>query len=254
MSISNLKNLTAVGVALALTGCVTVNASSLDYKETKNLTLSSANISQLKIDAGAGYLKITGDNSIDKIEVKAIIEAVDEEFKLSLKQKGDHAMLIADANPNNYFSKGFHSPKIDLIVKVPSHLSLKVHDGSGEMTIHNIKKDVNIDDGSGSIDISDIGGNLEIDDGSGNMTISNVTGNIIIDDGSGSLEIEKVGGTLNIEDGSGGMDIVDVAGLVTIDDGSGSINLKRLQNGVTIIEEGSGGLKMSDIKGSVSMK
>jgi len=254
MSKSNLKNLTTIGVAIALTGCISVNADSLDYKETKNLTLSSANISQLKINAGAGYLKISGDDSINEIEVKAIIEAVDEEFKLSLKQKGDHAILIADANPNSHSSWGINSPKIDLIVKVPSHLSLKIHDGSGEMTIHNIKRDVNIDDGSGSIEINDIGGNLEVEDGSGSMTISNVTGNIVIDDGSGSLEIEKVGGTLNIEDGSGGIDIVDVAGLVTIDDGSGSINLKKLQNGVTIIEEGSGSLKMSDIKGPVSMK
>ena len=133
MFISNLKNLTAIGVTLALTGCITitVNASSLDYKETKDLTLSSANINQLKIDAGAGFLKIIGDDSINEIEVKAIIEAVDEEFKLTLKQKGDQAILIADASPNNYLSWGSNSPKIDLIVKVPSHLSLIVHDVSG---------------------------------------------------------------------------------------------------------------------------
>ena len=254
MSLSNSRNLAAIGAALALTGCISVNAMSLDYKETKDLTLSSASISQLKVDAGAGFLKITGDDSIDEIEVKAIIEAIDEEFKLTLKQKGDQAILIADASPNNHLSWGSNSPKIDLIVKVPSHLSLIVHDGSGLMTIENIKNEVKVDDGSGSIDISNIDGNLEIDDGSGSMTINNVSGNITIDDGSGGIEIKNVDGTLNVEDGSGSMDIVDVSGLVTIDDGSGSINLKRLQNGVTIIEEGSGGLKMSDIKGPVSME
>jgi len=254
MSNFNSKFVIATVLTLSLSGCVTVNAKSLDFKEIKNLNLSAKKLTQLNIDAAAGYLKIIGDDSISDIQVTANIEAYNDDFKLSLKSKGGYAELVADANPDNHINWGSNNAKIDLIVRLPSNMRLKVKDGSGEITIHQIKNDVEIDDGSGSMKITDIQGNLKIDDGSGSMVINQVSGDIKIDDGSGSMNIEKVGGTLNIEDGSGNMDITDVFGLVTIDDGSGDINLKTLHNGLTIIEEGSGDLKMSDIKGPVSMK
>jgi len=290
MSNFNSKLTIATTLALLLTGCITINATSLDFNESKNLSLSAKEITQLNIDAAAGYLKIIGDDSISDIQVTANIEAYNEDFKLSLKSNGDYAELEADANPGSHIQWGNNSAKIDLTVRLPSNMKLKVKDGSGKITITNIKNNVKIDDGSGSMDITDIQGSLEIEDGSGNITVDQVSGNINIDDNSGNMEIEKVGGTLNIEDGSGNIiinqvsgnididddsgtinieivggslnikdrsgdiDITDVSGLVTIDDGSGDINLKTLHKGLTIVEEGSGGLKMDDIKGSVSIK
>jgi len=254
MSNKNLKNITLAGVALTLATCVSVNADSLSDKDTKVLNLQAENISRLNIDAAAGFLKVSGDDSINEIQVKAMIEAPDEDIKLSLKQDGNRAILIADANPKNHSSWGFNTRKIDLVVKLPSNLILQIHDGSGEISVNNIKQKVKIDDGSGSMEIHNIKGDLEIDDGSGSLTVTNISGNVRIDDGSGSMRVENIDGKLNIEDGSGSMDILEVSGLVTIDDGSGSINLKQLHNGLTIIEEGSGGLKMSDVKGPISMQ
>jgi len=249
------KSFISAGVLVALTGCMTINAKSLDYKETKTLTLETQDIELFDLETAAGFLVIEGTTSSNKIEVTADIEAYDEEIKLTLVKKGNRAVLVADASYHKRININWgNSPKIDLTISVPSHLKLKIKDGSGSIQVSNIGKDVEIDDGSGSLKIDAIGGNLEIEDGSGSTTISNVKGNIKVNDGSGSLNIQHVGGTVNIEDGSGSMEVFDIGGLVTIDDGSGSINLKNLRNGLTIEEEGSGGLHMSEIKGPVSIK
>jgi len=248
------KPILSTACIFALSGCLTINAKSLDFEETRNLSVPMGSANVLEVDAAAGFLRIVGDDSIQEVQVTADILAHNDDIKLRLDAKGDRIELEADANHNSNYSWGRESPKIDLTVRVPSGMKLKIKDGSGSINIKNINNDLSVDDGSGSMEISNIKGNLDIEDGSGSLTISVVDGNIVIDDGSGSLSVEQVTGTLDIDDGSGGLDVYDVGGLVTIDDGSGGITVKKLKNGLTIIEEGSGGLKMTDIQGPVSIK
>ena len=245
--------LLATSMALLTTGCITVYADSLDFKEKKQLSLNASDLKHLKIEATAGFLIVTGSD-VTQIEVTADIEAYNESFKLSLKANGDTALLIANLGNSHSINWGNSSPKIDLTIQVPSNLNLKIDDVSGQITISNVKSISKLDDGSGSINLSQIKGDVNIEDGSGSLTLMNVGGNVVINDGSGSIIAEKIAGYLKVVDGSGSMEITDVGGLVTIDDGSGNINLKNLRNGLTIIEEGSGGLKMNDIEGPVSIK
>ena len=243
----------ATSMAFLTTGCITVYADSLDYKEKKQLSLNASNLNNLEIDATAGFLIVTGSD-VSQIEVTADIETFNNEFKLSLDADGDTAVLIADLGKSNSFNWSNNSPRIDLTVKVPANLNLIIEDGSGSIKVSKVKSISKLDDGSGSISISEIQGMVNIEDGSGSLTLKDVSGNVDINDGSGSITAENIGGYLKIEDGSGSIEITDVGGLVTIDDGSGSIDLNNLRNGLTIIEEGSGGLKMSNIEGPVSIK
>ena len=248
------KPLFASTLAIALSGCLTINAKSLDYDKTEKLSIAKGNATTLSIDAGAGFLKVVGDDSLSEIMVTADILAYDENITLRLDVNGDEIELEADANPSSNLNWVRESPRIDLTVRVPSKMILKVDDGSGSIVIKNMDNNVKVKDGSGSMSLSKIVGNVDIDDGSGSLDINEVKGNLIVEDGSGSLDIEQVTGTVEVDDGSGSLSIYDVGGLVTIDDGSGSINVKKLKSGLTIIEEGSGGLKMSDIEGPVSIK
>jgi hypothetical protein len=251
----NAKSKTAIAVATCalLSGCITINAKSLDYKETKNLQLSSASLKTLEVDAGAGFLTIKGEKGLTEIKVTADIETHDDDFELTLLSSNGKAVLTADINSSHSMSWG-DSPKIDLTVTVPQSMMLDIKDGSGSISIEDVNNSIELDDGSGSISIANISGDIDIEDGSGSLTIQKVKGNLSIDDGSGSIDIDQISGTVKIDDGSGSMDIYDVGGLVTIDDGSGGITVKQLRNGLTILEEGSGGLKMSDIEGPVSIK
>jgi len=239
--------------SVLLTSCITINAAPLNYKETKNLSLNASSLKQLRVDATAGFLIIQGTSG-ETIVVTADIEAYSEEFELSLKKDGENAVLVADANKIDKWNWSGNSPKIDLTITLPKHLSLKIKDGSGSIKIGNTSNNIYLNDGSGSIEISHIVGNIEIDDGSGSTKINHVTGNILIDDGSGSITIENIEGTVTVEDGSGGMNLSDITGLVSIDDGSGSINVKRLNNGLTLINEGSGSLNMTDVEGPVTIE
>ncbi len=252
---SKLNKTTAlIAGSFAIAASFAVNAGPLEYEDTREMKISASGISKLKIDAGAGFLKIVGEAGLDEVKVTADILAEDEDIKLTLEQSGDTIELEADAGSKSGFSWGGDSPKIDLTIRVPQRLILDVKDGSGSMSIKDIKNDVSVNDGSGSTKIRNIEGDLKVDDGSGSLDIVNVTGNLDVEDGSGSLDISQVTGTVNVEDGSGSLEVYDVGGLVTIDDGSGSIHVKKLRNGLTILEEGSGGLKMTDVKGPVSIK
>ncbi|SET89135.1 DUF4097 family beta strand repeat-containing protein [Thalassotalea agarivorans] len=266
------KSTLAVTSYLLLTGCVVVSYPSYagsDLVAEKELTLPSASLKTLDVEAGAGELIIEGKDGISEITVNAKVYADDSDFEdytLTLDTSGKTAKLVSEID--NSFSWG-DGPNayIDVRVTVPSELFLSVEDGSGSMHITSMKNGADITDGSGSLVIENVAGEVKVNDGSGSLTISSVTGNLDVNDGSGSLEISEVGGSLevndgsgsieisnvggdaNIDDGSGSLTVRDVKGVVTIDDGSGGIDVRRA-GGVNIIEAGSGGLTIKDVEGN----
>lgn len=213
-----------------------------EYRETRELSLASAGIGALEIEAGAGSMEIAGVSGLNEINVEASIvvparnddkakKIVADDLVLYLEKEGDNAVLHA------YFdNSGFSfddSPAIHLAIRVPENMSLDV------------------DDGSGSLEIEDVRGDIELDDGSGSITLNNVGGTVEIDDGSGSITARGVGGDIKIDDGSGSIKVSDVAGSVIVDDGSGSIDARDVENDLIIVNDGSGGLNFSNIGGKV---
>lgn len=218
------------------------------YQETRNLSLPAENISHLKIDCGAGFLKVQGDPDLTEIQVTAEIELrnvdrdkapkiLDKYLDLSLRKHGSSAILISDFDHSgSFFSAlfGDHSQiTIDLTVKVPQKLG------------------IDVDDGSGFIEISQTNGDLEIDDGSGDLTIRNAVGDIEIDDGSGGILIKDITGKVEIDDGSGEINISGIKGDVRVDDGSGSIIIDDVDGNVIIEDDGSGGVHIANVTGKI---
>ena len=243
---------------------LTASAFTDPVKKELNLNLQAAGIETLKIDCGAGYLKVRGVEGLNQIEVKATLEVkgIDEdeleEFKkefvdLSLEKSGSKAVLTSEVKDNFSISSIFKnkSAHINLDVQIPKNLALDVKDGSGSVEIFDMNSDVELEDGSGSITIENINGKLEIEDGSGSIGLNNIGGNVKINDGSGSIDIKDVGGDLNVDDDSGSIDIKDIKGSVVVDDGSGSISIYGVDKDVTIKNAGSGGLSIHNVKGTV---
>lgn len=221
-----------------------------DEHRKSHLSLDVNDISMLAIEAGAGSLSIEGVANGDVIEVTAEIYAknIDKtEIDLSLDKKGKKAVLVSHIE-NNYSSWGGNSPKIDLTVKLPQALALKVQDGSGSIDIENLLSSIELHDGSGSVDINNVTGNIDIKDGSGSIALKGIEGDISIDDGSGSISAKHIEGNLEIDDGSGQITVKHVSGDVTLDDGSGSIYVDTVGS-LDIIESGSGGLTVENVKG-----
>jgi len=225
---------------LLITLLILCTTAAFSFEKVQDLSLNTEGIHTLKIDSGSGFLKVTGNESLRAVEVKAEIivkgksdkdadEYIRKNVVLTLEKNGDKAILVSKFK-NKLFSG---SRVINLTVNVPKNIHLDVDDSSGEMSIQDITGDIYVDDGSGEIGIENIRGNVKIDDGSGSVSVSDVEGDVSIDDGSGTIDVSGVSGT------------------VVVDDGSGSINIEGVGGDVHIKDDGSGSLIIRDVKGKV---
>lgn len=243
---------------LFLVACV----SGFPYEEEKTLNLEAAGISGVDIECGAGALKVDGSEDLKAIEVRAkiVLKGIDEEdvksfikdsVTLTLKKKGDRAVLVSkiDSSFTSLFKR--KEARIDLEVRVPARVTLSIDDGSGSMEVSGIDGDVEIEDGSGSMVIIGVKGDLEIEDGSGSIGVRDVGGSVEIEDGSGEIKIEKVKGNVDVDDNSGTVKIYGIGGSVVVDDGSGGIYIDGVEKDVYIKDAGSGSLKIENVKGKV---
>ena len=250
-----------------------LSVSASNYGESRNLSLSSKGISEMKIDCGAGFLELKGIEGLNEIRVRAEIiagnrkgeklrEYIEENVELSLEKKGNRAVLISRINHYSFsIFRGNSEYLINLTIEVPSELNLSIKDGSRNIDLSNTNGELEINDGSGSIEIADINGRVRIHDGSGDLYMDNVNGDVEIEDGSGSIDVRRLTGDLAISDGSGGIEAKsingdlniidgsgslwtsDIDGNLEIRDGSGSIFIDGVSNHVDILESGSGGVQ-----------
>lgn len=239
-----------------------LNAIVIADSPVENFKLSKNGIELLDIDCEAGFLKVYGVKDLNQIEVEAEMEIdisdkedledfIKDNVRLSIEKRGNRAVLISHIDNHSFFRR--HA-QINLTVKIPQPMNLRVEDGSGWIEIKDIDGNLWVDDGSGDIDISNIRGDVEIEDGSGETSLNNISGYVEIDDGSGELDIEDIRGDLNVDDGSGDMRITNISGNVFVTDGSGSIIINGVDKDVTIKEAGSGGLSIHDVKGKVEKR
>jgi hypothetical protein len=227
----------------------------------KTMSLSSAGVGILDVDAGAGSLAVVGKGGADTIEVRALIRVtgirekdldryLEDHLELSLKAVDGRAVLVAKFNDRGFSLVG-RDARVDLEVNVPRTLALEIDDGSGGMKIENIAAPVRVDDGSGEIVLKMIEGDVRIDDGSGDIRIEGITGALEIDDSSGEIDVREVSGDVLVDDGSGSMTIRHIGGTVTVSDGSGSIDIDDVGGDVRLRSTGGGGVDVSNVKGRV---
>ena len=251
-------------IIIALATLLSIPVYAGEYKDVRELKLNTADLEGFYADTTSGYLKIIGNDAIDQIIVKATIrietknsfddddakEYIDDKLVLKLSESGNKGKLLAEFESNGFNFSNL-SRVVDLDIQMPSNLFLNVEDGSGYITISDMKKGVFIDDGSGSIELTNSTGKMTIKDGSGTVMIKLVQGDISIDDGSGKIDVSQVEGNIDIEDGSGSIEISDITGSVRIDDGSGSIDVSRVSNDFTLVDDGSGSVNLSGIDGDI---
>jgi hypothetical protein len=229
-------------------------------QETRELELPAAGINILRIQCGAGGLILRGIEGLDKIEVSADILVQDlqaEDLKayfennvlLDLIKRGKKAVLLAEFLRSSRIKP--LEARIDLLVRVPRNMTVRIDDGSGPVHASGFHGNFEIDDGSGTITIRDITGKVRVGDTSGPVTVEAIIGNVDIKDGSGSIDINSVAGNVSVVDASGSITIQDVDGYVKVSDGSGSIDIHDVSKNVTILESDSGEINIEGVKGRI---
>ncbi|MQA90483.1 MAG: hypothetical protein GEU90_09635 [Gemmatimonas sp.] len=222
-------------------------------------TLDLAPTDRIRVEAGAGSLRITGRPGMSQVLVTGTACASSasrlEEMEIDIGSRAGEAYVETIIPQSLGWFDWFGYARMDLVVEVPEGATLNVRDGSGSLEIANIGGGLKVDDGSGSLEIANVGGGLEVDDGSGSLTIRDVDGDLRLFDGSGSITVENVRGSVVVEDdGSGSMDVRNVTGSVFVrEDGSGSISVDLVGGDFIVDRDGSGGIHSADIAGVVQI-
>ena len=127
--------------------------------ETRYFELSATGIDTLVVDCQAGLLEVKGVAGHNRINVVAEIKLenitksnhrkfLENNILLSLEKLRNKAILRSKIRDP---SLAGDQTRIDLTLKVPKKINLKVTDGSGSINIRNIFGNLEIDDDTGSI-------------------------------------------------------------------------------------------------------
>lgn len=200
-------------------------------------------ISEISIDAGAGKLKVVGKTGPDiaKLNGTACAGREGDLNQISIESSRDGETLVLRTvfpSSANFMASNDYA-KLDLEVRVPEGMSIRIDDTSGSMNVRNVAS-VEIYDKSGSIEVRDVEGLVHIvEDGSGSITVLRSGSVRIEEDGSGSITASKIDDNVYIgRDGSGSISAKDVGGSFTVvRDSSGSVSHRNVAGDVQIGEE-----------------
>lgn len=228
------------------------------HEAERKATIDVAGAKRLVVRAGPGALNIRGESGRSQLDAigRACADSAADLRKLTMEVSRDGATVTLTAAPQpeavwTFTGDPFY---LDVTVRVPAELAVKIEDGSGDIEVVGVAE-LDVHDGSGDLQATRIAGNVRIDDGSGEVRIETVGGDLRLADGSGTVTIDSVRGNLLIEDdGSGDLNAQSVAGNVrVVDDGSGEIRIRKVNGHVHVEGDGSGGIYVDEVRQDVTI-
>jgi hypothetical protein len=171
--------------------------SDCEHSAARELNLDAASVSELKLLARAGELRVQGnaDSREIRIEGRACASSAELLQGIELQQsRSGSTQTVSVRMPETSGSwwGGSSYARLDLEVSVPARLSLDIEDSSGDLSVEDVAA-VRIDDSSGGIALRRIAGNVQIEDNSGEIDVREVGGDVRIPrDNSGEIRVENV--------------------------------------------------------------
>ena len=225
------------------------------HQAQREAVLDAGGARSVRIEAGAGQLRVEGRTGQTSVEARGTACASSEQvlgrIQLRVSRVGDAIVVKADMPDGS--SWGWNEQaRLDLTVTLPRMMPLAVDDGSGSAEIAHVGT-LKVQDGSGELSVTDVTGDVDIEDGSGSIDVTGVSGNVRLSDGSGGITVRDVAGSVTVEeDGSGSIEVETVTGSVTVErDGSGSIDVEGVKGDFTVANDGSGGIEHRNVAGQV---
>lgn len=245
-----LAGVVALGI---LGGCV---LRKMDYSAARDAQIQVADAKVLKLNVGAGYLRVEGLPETRDILISGVAHAASAQalaaIQLATRRVAD-TIFVSGVIPASDRGAGVQ-PALDLTLQLPSSLSLQVIDSTGASVFRNVGA-LRIVHGDGGLDADTVTGNLDITDGGGDMVVGNVTGNVRIVDGAGSIYVSDITGSVVVpQDGPGEIQFVRVSGDVTVGTKrSGEVAARGIGGSLAITANGSGSIEYRDVKGRVTI-
>jgi hypothetical protein len=240
-------------VLLVVAGC---QLHRFDLTEPRQLTVPLEGVSVLRVEAGAGWLRIDGRPGTTEVRVEGTAHAGTKELlqriQLTSRRSGDTLIVNGDV-PDDRSPVG-PPAALDLALQVPPTLHLDIIDRSGETTIRDVGP-LRIVHGEGSLDIDGVHGPLDVHDANGDLVVLNVAGDVTIVDAGGGIYLTNVTGSVNIpSDGAGEIQVASVTGDVTVGTKrSGEVRALGVGGNLIVNANGSGVVQYRDVHGKVTI-
>jgi Putative adhesin len=259
--------------------CAGVLANECAFEEPRNLDIDAAGLHTLEAKLGSSDLRAEGVAGLSKIEVRARACSSDKSrlsgLTVDQTRVGDTVTVTTHQADEQTFNNMTHSnyAYIDLVVRIPQSLALRVRSNSGDGDVKNLSS-LDFSSHSGDLIVNHVDGAVIVDvhsgdvkanglgsldvqhSGSGDIQAAEVKGDVHVGRvGSGDLTFSGIGKGVHIESvGSGDVIVRGAGGTVLVDSiGSGDVNASDIGGDLIVKSAGSGDVHHSSVKGKVSV-
>lgn len=180
-------------------------------------TISSKGLKQVSLDTEGGRIQAVGgsDGAVHVfITTKKGISKKDflKKYNVSMSTDGNNLKVSVNQRNSgwsffNWFTGGNDKPG-NIIVQMPTNLSMNAESKGGSINCQNLKN---------GVDIKTLGGRLSLKDIQGTIQGTTLGGEIDAHGLRGSGELKSMGGSIVVGDATGNMDFKTAGGNITLD-------------------------------------
>ena len=189
---------------------------------------------ELMINAIAGDIHITGWDeahvAVDgraSARLKSTDVAPEVLAKMTLTSEASANVLnLATAAPEDLAALDVISARLDLTIRVPKTLSIRVRAASGQ---------TRITDTTGRIDVEQTRGSIVIERAAGNLDLSNQQGNVDVMQCTGPIGVSCFSGTVTVHSPAADVEVGCVDGKIVLENPQAAVTVRSKKGDVRII-------------------
>ena len=208
----------------------------------------------LYVELGSGEVSVRASD-VDQTVVDVTGHKAEE---VLVEQRGHEIVVIAPKRIG--FMAGARDLHVAIVCPTDSELAtrmgsadlvatgtlgwVKLHNGSGNITLETVSAEAVVKTGSGDIRVVSIDGSANLSSGSGDIKVDRIAGAAQVSTGSGDVEVARSGAQLVLKSGSGDLHVQDANGDLALTSGSGGLQVDRFPAGKLTAKNASGDIKV----------
>jgi DUF4097 and DUF4098 domain-containing protein YvlB len=208
----------------------------------------------LYVELGSGNVSVQASD-VDQTVIEVTGHKAEE---VVVEQRGHEIVVIAPKRVG--FMSGTRDLAVSITCPTDSELAtrlgsadvvsngtlgwVKLHTGSGDITLETVSAEALVKAGSGDIIVETIGGSANLASGSGDIKVDRIEGAAQIATGSGDVEIAYAGAAVSLKSGSGDLRVQEACGDVLLSSGSGELQVDRFPAGKLTAKNASGDIRV----------
>ena len=203
---------------------------------------------KLILDASGANIIITGSGTN---EVHAVVKvrcsaARIRRYDVKFVQDGN-TVTIDGTQESNFFNFHFFEDSFEAQyeVEVPTTFNVKATTSGGNISISDVKGDVDGETSGGDLDIQKLDGKIRLTTSGGNVTARDVKGDMNLETSGGNIEAEEVVGPMSFETSGGNITIRKADGSVHASTSGGNIEVMVSDNKGMDLETSGGSVKIA---------